>query len=92
MSKLRTPRPKEGQIKVAWGYTADDGEAIYYCRGKGVPKVDGAMVHDMLASKRAHPVPGALFGVEWEPSFLEELEARGYDVKTLKISIEKKKD
>lgn len=27
----------------------------------------------------------------WHPSLLEELEARGYDLATLKISVEKKK-
>jgi hypothetical protein len=91
-TKLRTPRPHQGQMKVGWGYTANEGETLYYCRGPGIPREDGHMFHHALSAKRARVQLGAPLGVAYEPSFLEELEARGYDITTLKISIEKKKN
>lgn len=48
---------------------------------------DSRMVYDMLHSKRHHPLP-LPYG-EFNDSFLEELTKRGYDIKTLKFSIEK---
>ena len=49
-------------------------------------KCDGHLLHGMLSMKRytQHHV--------FDPSFIEELEARGYDITTLRFSVEKKDD
>lgn len=66
------------------------------CWGDGCSKRDGNLLHYMLASKRQRMIYGEeqkLKGganVTFDPSFIEELEARGYDLTTFKFSIQKK--
>jgi len=52
---------------------------------------DGHLAFGVLCSKRATPNFKLPFGVEWLPSFTDELEARGYDITTLKLSCMLKK-
>ncbi len=80
------PRAREGQIKVQWANTAEGGEDLHYFRGEGVGRADGWLLHSAISAPTHSPMKN-----EWHPSLLEELEARGYDIKTLKISVEKKK-
>lgn len=85
------PRPRPGQLKVQFGKLADDGPDIIYARGEGIPSADGRLLHHFLSAPRAYfDLQARPFGIAYEPSLIEELEARGYDIKTLKISIEKK--
>jgi hypothetical protein len=84
MKKIyRTPKVIEGQIKFQRGKI--DGEidmCIFY--GDGTPRCDRALIMNVFCADR----------LTWdrraEPSFIEELELRGYDLDTLKFSIEKK--
>jgi hypothetical protein len=55
--------------------------------GEGCGKRDGALLHYLLCSKRMNWRGGK---PNVEPSFLEELEARGYDLTTLRFSVRKK--
>lgn len=74
-----TPRTKPGQIKVQRGkLDAAIDICIYY--GEGVPRCDRALIFNKLGSGSSYR----------EKSFFEELEARGYDLDTLRFSIEKK--
>ncbi len=57
---------------------------IYY--GDNTPRCDRALVMYMLCSERLN------YGGGVEPSFIDDLESRGYDLDTLKFSIEKKID
>jgi hypothetical protein len=51
---------------------------------------DGMALWGALAMKRARVDIGKPFGVVYDPSFLEELDARGYDLTTLRFSVQKK--
>jgi hypothetical protein len=88
--KFGPPRARPGQLKVQWGKIADHDPDLVYARGEGVPSADGWLFHDALTSPNwKGPLSRDKFA--FDPSLLEELEARGYDIKTLKISIEKKR-
>ena len=63
-------------------YSAPD---LCYAWGEGVPSCDARLLDSALTGKRHHPV-----GDIWDPGFLEELEKRGYDLTTLKFSVQKK--
>ena len=81
-----TPRARSGQIKCQWGKLADADPDLVLCWGDGTAKADANLLHHALSSKDYSPMDKT-----WHPSLLEELEARGYDLATLKISVEKKK-
>jgi hypothetical protein len=68
---------KPKQLKAQWSKRQDD---IVYSWGEGVSKADSHLLHGALT-----------ITMKWgDKSFQEELEARGYDIKTLKFSIYKK--
>jgi len=50
-------------------------------------KADGALIWFGLDSKRCSPRMGQFLNVCWDPSLLDELRQRGYDLKTLRFSI-----
>jgi hypothetical protein len=83
--RWRTPKAKDGELKMQYGKLPHDSPDLCYVRGDGIPKCDGRLLHYMLSGKRYSPVDKA-----WDASFLEELEKRGYDLTTLKFSIQKK--
>lgn len=91
MKKIGTPRPpkKDGAIKFQYGRL--EGELDYLVLfGGGVPRCDRALVMRHFTSTQCrhdHVNNKAVF----EPSFIEELDKRGYDTKTIKFSIERKK-
>lgn len=89
MKRVRPLGPaKDGQIKVGWGREPHETPDICYAWGNGVPKGDANMVMHALSSERLRPT---LTGnPQWEKSILDELEERGYDLTTLKFSIQKK--
>ncbi|PMN73133.1 hypothetical protein [Enterovibrio norvegicus] len=60
-----------------------DDHVIAY--GEGIPRCDRALLFNLVGGKTFSPVSQV-----WNDSFLEELEKRGYDLTTLKISVEKK--
>lgn len=85
------PPPKEGAIKFQYGkFEGEYDHLVLY--GDGVPRCDRALVMNTFTSK--------VINLDWsnhgEPvfndSFLEELDKRGYDTKTIKFYIEKKED
>jgi hypothetical protein len=81
------PRPRAGELKVQWGYSADDGHDLFFCGGEGVPRADRALMHYALAAERW---TGPFEGMKFEPSLIEQLACRGYDPETLRLSIRKK--
>lgn len=83
---------KPGELKALWG-RADrhDGPDVCYVWGQGVDRADGRLLHTYLSTERmTYAFPS--MDIKYEPSLLDELEARGYDITTLKISIKKKVD
>lgn len=87
--RLSQVRAKPNQIRLKYGLC--EGERDYVAaHGDGTDRQDSYLLFDVLAYMRK-PRPCAIPG--WkpdEPSILDELEARGYDIKTLEITIQKK--
>lgn len=79
MSGVPTARP--GQVKIQYGKVAND---LMMCWGDGTAKADANLLICAVTSPKHHP-----FDDTWEPSLLDELRDRGYDITTLRISIEK---
>jgi len=91
MTRLRKPKLKEGELRVYWGregrYAAPD--VMLAWQGDWGMSRDTRLLYYYLCSQ--HPDTGKqpLFSV-MQPSLIEELASRGYDITTLKFSIMKK--
>jgi len=83
--RYRAPKARRGQLKAQWGKLPGDSPEIIYAWGDGCHRGDGGLIHSMLTSPIYH-----FFDHRYGPSYLEQLEERGYDITTLKFSIEKK--
>lgn len=74
---------------MQWGKMPRDTPDMCYAWGDGCSKRDSILLHNALACQKPdvfaeHPFAKML------PSVLEELEARGYDLTTLRFSVRKK--
>lgn len=93
----RRPRIKPGQLRLWYGKL--DGEAPDVCGGwggAGANKCDGNLMMGHFTAKRLTLVYGEEAqrlgsNHKWARSFIEELDARGYDISTIQFSIERKK-
>jgi len=54
-------------------------------------KPDGHLLYNMLTMKRCRLDGTQPNGITYDKAFTEELEERGYDITTLKFSIERKR-
>jgi|688.fasta_scaffold1307146_1 hypothetical protein len=81
MKRLRAPKAKDGELLVKYGKEYGD-EDLFYCYPDNEcgMKRDSKMV--MLAFERTPILDGK--------TLRQELEARGYDMTTLKFSVMKK--
>lgn len=86
--RIRAPLPKPGELKVQWGKLPSESPGLCYVWGEGVPNADATLLHDVLSSPRYRPLQSLHEAPD--PSFLKELEARGYDLSTLRFTIQKK--
>lgn len=78
----------EGQIKMQKGKIDGDVDiCIFY--GDNVPRCDRALVLHVLCGERQHTDLSTM-RPKLEPSLIDELEARGYDLDTLRFSIKRK--
>lgn len=89
--KKRAPVSKPGELRVGWGAAerGDLEDVCYAWGGEGANKSDAHLLHNAIGSSRFSPSferPGYTV----EPSLIEELAERGYDLSTLRISIRKK--
>jgi len=90
MKRFRKPKLKDGELRVYWGKVPHENPDIVLAwQGNPLMKRDTNMLHSFLCSKNPDPFAKPLFSV-MNPSMIEELEARGYDLTTLKFSIMKK--
>jgi hypothetical protein len=95
------PRNPKKELKACWSKREGD-VMIHYPN-----KPDGCWLHDMLNTKRLrsgstkdYTYAERITIQDWNTnlciyegkSFLQELEERGYDVKTLKISVRRKEE
>lgn len=83
--RYRSVNAREGQLLVKYGKLPYDEPDLIYAWGEGTSKADGNLLVHYISGKRYSP-----FNKKWEDSLVEELEKRGYDITTLKISIQKK--
>lgn len=77
---------KENTLYIRWSKKEND---VTYCYPSSP---DGRLLHYYMGSPKmtVDTSPDNPYGYTWLPSLLEELEKRGYDLKTLKFSIKKK--
>jgi hypothetical protein len=87
IKRYRSPRPTDNQLRAQWGKLPHEDPDLLYVWGAGTHPADSRLLDYMLSGKRYRPLEK-----EWGNSFLEELEERGYDITTLKFSIDKLKD
>ena len=79
MKRYRTPKAKPGELLVKYGQEHGDLD-LYFCYGgKGATSRDSKML--MLAFER---------DIGFGKSLREELEERGYDITTLKFSVQQR--
>ena len=79
MKRWRSPKAKDGELKVQYGKLPLDSPDIIYVGGNGTSRPDRRLLHYIFSL-------GHFDG----KSLYEELESRGYDLTTLKFSIQKK--
>jgi len=81
MKRYRTPKTKPGELKVVYGKLLNDNPDILYCHGgEGADKADARLLAHFFEN------------VNW-PNDLnlgQELERRGYDITTLRFTIQQK--
>lgn len=95
--RYRRLQAKPGELKAQWGKaeTYEDPD-LCYAWGAGIRTCDGRLLHSALTQKWSRTNYDAPLGSPrfmwsvYDPSFVEELESRGYDLTTLKFSIQKK--
>jgi hypothetical protein len=90
MKRLRTPKLKDGELQIYWGREPRGiPELMFAWQGDRAMKRDTHLLHYVMASRHPDPHVSPLFS-KMRPSLFEELDARGYDLTTLKFSIMKK--
>lgn len=86
-------KARPGELKAQWGREDRfSGSDVIFAWGTGVDRSDARLLNSILCSDRFYPafLDGPLGTYRTERSFVSELEARGYDITTLKFSIQKK--
>ena len=88
MKRYRRPKVSEGQIKM-WKWKVDGEIDMCIFFGDNVPRCDRALVFNVICGERQHTDLSTM-RPKFEPSLADELESRGYDLDTLRFSIERK--
>lgn len=90
MKRFRLPKLKDGELRVYWGKLPHDSpDIVYEWKGDSSMRRDSRLLHYHLGSQQPDPFTQPIFS-KMNPSLIEELEARGYDITTLRFSIQKK--
>lgn len=88
MKRYRHPKCKEGELKLYYGKIDGSFDVIVAWNGESSMKRDKNLVMNLFASQKPDLFAKPLFSV-MNPSFVDELVARGYDISTIKFSIMK---
>lgn len=82
----RRVRAKPGELKAQWGKLSRyDKPDFIFDWGEGIGKPDGHLLYGLLCCERLYKNYDAPEGPK--RTFIEELEARGYDTTTLRFSV-----
>lgn len=89
--RLRKPKLHDGELRAYWGRADkhDAPDVVLAWQGDRMMKRDTNMLHYYMCSKRVDPLAKPLYS-SMQPSMIEELEARGYDITTIEFRIRKK--
>ena len=87
--KTRAPRQKRDTIKVYFGWAEGNGPDLCVTWGPGVYRCDARLVLSAFEGTRENPVARDL-GHPSQSWLLKELEERGYDLSTFRMTIKKK--
>lgn len=97
MGKKRRPTVRDGELHMYWGREdRHSSEDVIYHNGLGARREDCRLLHSVIGSESQHlnldaPICSPrLDWVKYNPSLLDELENRGYDLTTLRFYIRKK--
>jgi hypothetical protein len=92
MKRLRTPKAKPGELVVAWGRVdKHETPSICYAYPDRDGKCDSRLLCDALEGPRYRPdFRNGHAGYTVEKSLMKELEERGYDLTTLRLTIRRK--
>ena len=89
--RVRTPTPKENTLTVSWGRTDPfAAPSLVYTYPNRSIKCDARVAMDALEGPRDGYTFEDFGKLKEKPSFIQELEERGYDISTLKFTIQKK--
>lgn len=90
MKRFRKPKMKDGELRMYWGKLPHDNpDVVLSWQGDRSMKCDTALLHYVVCSPKPSLTHMPLFS-KMELSLIDELIARGYDITTLKFSIQKK--
>ena len=81
--------PAPGELMMMWGYADGDGPDIAYYGGDGTSRTGQRLLHSVLSCPRMVPDLSSSSRFSFDPSLIDELKSRGYDLTTLKFSIRK---
>ena len=88
--RYRKPKLKDGELRIYYGKVPHESpDVVLAWQGAPSMRGDTALLHYYICSKRPDPHKLPIFSV-MQPSLIEQLVARGYDLTTLKFSIMKK--
>lgn len=88
--RLRKPKLKDGELRIYWGKLPHENpDVVLAWQGDPSMRRDTALLHMAICSQHPNPHKLPIFS-EMNPSLIEELIARGYDITTLRFSIMKK--
>lgn len=82
MKRYRRPKVKNKQIKLQRGRIDGETDMCLYF-GDDIPRCDRSLIFNFICCENINYSGGEY------PSLMKELEDRGYDLDTLKFSIEK---
>jgi len=89
--RYRQPKQIPNTIKLQWGKLPHDSPDIVCAWGNGCHKSDANyLLHAITGDRMTSDFSGSTPRWKPEKSVLKELEIRGYDITTLKFSIQKK--
>lgn len=89
--RWRTPTAKPGEIKIVYGRVDRDNNpdlCVAWGPGTDMRCTASLMMHAITEKTLRAKFPGP--GHEYHPSLVDELEKRGFDITTLRITIQKK--
>lgn len=85
--RFRAPKAKDGELKLQWGKLPHDEPDVCIAWGDGASKRDGHLMFNALCGAR-----NRFNSATQDCSVIEDLAARGYDLETIRFSIQKRKE